>query len=475
MHDTDCVAPYFCLMNRTLLTIMLMLAVLTAVMPRLCAQDNPYADHYRNLGLAAPMPADIPELIVNIRDYGGRGDAVTLNTEAFAVAIEDLSRRGGGHLVVPEGVWLTGPVVLRSNIDLHIEKNAIVLFSPDRKLYPETSPDEGTSGRRFQPLISAYREKNVSISGEGVLDGNGEVWRPVKRFKMSETEWEDLVSSGGVLSEDGKIWYPSGGCSPADAEKSAKKRPRMLRFLCCENVMLDGVIFQNSPSFHVNLILCNDVVIDGISVRCPWNAQNGDGIDLSSCRDVLVKDCMVDAGDDAICLKSGVGEAGRRRGPCERVVVTGCTVFHGHGGFVIGSDTAGGMNDIHVSSCRFLDTDIGIRIKSGRGRGGEVRRINISDIVMNDIKGAAILIDPYYQENVGEAVYVPVDEDTPSFSDIRISRVVCRDAGQAMYLRGLPERKLGRIAVDSCSFYAFRPSFFEYADEVELNSVAENK
>lgn len=475
MHAADRAGPYFCLMNRTLRITMLTLAVLSAVMPRLYAQDNPYAGHYRNLALPVPVPADIPDLTVSIRDYGGRGDAVASNTEAFAAAIEDLSRRGGGHLVVPEGVWLTGPVVLRSNIDLHIEKNAIVLFSADRELYPETSPDEGTSGRRFQPLISAYKAKNISISGEGVLDGNGEGWRPVKRFKMSETEWGNLVSSGGVLSEDGKIWYPSGGCSLEEAEKSAKKRPRMLRFLCCENVLLDGVIFQNSPSFHVNLILCCDVVIDGISVRCPWNAQNGDGIDLSSCRDVLVKDCVVDAGDDAICLKSGVGETGRRRGPCERVVVTGCTVFHGHGGFVIGSDTAGGMNDIYVSSCRFLDTDIGIRIKSGRGRGGKVRRINISDIVMNDIKGAAVLIDPYYQENVGDAVYVPADEDTPSFSDIRISRVVCRDAGQAMYLRGLPEMKVARVRMDSCSFYARNASFFEYTEDVELSSVTINR
>ena len=212
------------------------------------------------------------------------------------------------------------------------------------------------------------------------------------------------------------------------------------------------------------MVLCNDIVIDGVTVRCPWNAQNGDGMDLSSCRDALVKDCIVDAGDDAICLKSGVGDAGRRRGPCERIVVTGCTVFHGHGGFVIGSDTAGGMNDIFVSSCRFLDTDIGIRIKSGRGRGGKVCRVDIRDIVMNDIKGPAVLIDPYYQENVKGAVYVPADEDTPSFSDISISGIVCRDARQPLYLRGLPEMPLRRIKIGPCSIHAAEESFFEYVE-----------
>ncbi len=458
-------------MNRTRSNIFAVVAALSAFV----AEAGEYSGCYEGLGIREPSLAAIPALTVDIRDYGGTGDALTLNTDAFAAAMDDLSRRGGGHLLVPQGVWLTGPIVLKSNIDLHLAKNAIIVFSPDKGLYPETSPDEGTSGRRFQPLISAYKANNISISGEGVLDGNGEAWRPVKRFKMSAAEWDDLISSGGVLSEDGQIWYPSSGDVPAEAEKLAKKRPRMLRFLLCGNVTLSGVVFQNSPSFHVNMILCKDIVIDGITVRCPWNAQNGDGIDLSSCKDALVKDCIVDAGDDAICLKSGVGDVGRRRGPCERIVVTGCTVFHGHGGFVIGSDTSGGINDVFVSSCRFLDTDIGIRIKSGRGRGGRVCRVYIRDIVMNDIKGAAIRIDPYYQENVGKAAFVPADDDTPSFSEISITGVTCREAGQAMYMRGLPERKLGRISVDSCSFFALRSSFFEYADEVELNSVTVNK
>lgn len=451
-----------------------------------------YGKYYQDLPFDIPKVAVpvIPELKVSLADYGGIGDGMALNTQAFSDAIADLSNRGGGHLIVPEGVWLTGPIVLKSNIDLHVVKNGVVLFSPDKTQYPILPPDEGTSGSRCQSPISAYHQSNFSITGEGIFDGNGEVWRPVKKFKVSDSEWNSFIKSGGAVQQDGTIWYPwsisnegSQMENTASLQKLAKKRPRMLRFVGCETVLLKGVVFQNSPSFHVNLILSNNLVIDGITVRCPWNAQNGDGIDLSSCTNALIVNCSVDAGDDAICLKSGIGDVGRKRGPCANIVVDNCTVFHGHGGFVVGSDTGGGIHNISVKNCRFIDTDTGVRFKSKRGRGGIVSNIYVDNIVMNDIANDPILFDMYYQEKspapnevprggeITDLPFVPIDEDTPCFENIHISNVVCRDAGSAMFFNGLPEMNIKNISLTNCTIYAMTGAQMNETSELQMENV----
>lgn len=415
----------------------------------------------------------IPELTVSLVDYGGKGDGYTLNTEAFARAFEDLEKQGGGHLVVPEGVWLTGPIALRSNIDLHVVKNAIILFSPDKTLYPILPPDEGTGGQLCTPPISATHIANFSITGEGVIDGNGEAWRPVKRFKVSDAEWTKMKRLGlkEVTEEGRQVYYPTLGNPDG---KVLTKRPRLLRFIGCSNFLIQGVVVQNSPSFHVNMILCDHFILDGIMVRCPWNAQNGDGIDLSSCHHVLLTGCSVDAGDDSICMKSGIGDTGRSRGATHDVVIDGCTVFHGHGGFVIGSDTGGGMNNILVRRCRFIDTDTGIRIKSGRDRGGLVSDIWIEDIVMCDIADEAILFDCYYQEKVGDARDVeskPVTADTPRFRDIHIKDVVCTDAAAAILVKGLPEMPVTNVSISNTTITARRGAVINHARDITLSDV----
>lgn len=416
-----------------------------------------------------PMMPVIPDLTVSLTEYGGKGDGETLNTHAFEKAISDLSQRGGGHLIVPEGVWVTGPIVMKSNIDLHVVKNAIVLFTSDKSQYPVLPPDEGISAFRCQSPVSAYHERNFSITGEGVFDGNGEYWRPVKRSKVSEIEWDRFLSRGGIAGKGGKIWYPwnlwnspGDSCVADSPEKLSKVRPRLFRIVGCEQVLLQGVVFQNSPSFHVNFILCKDIIVDQVTVRCPWNAQNGDGIDFSSCENVLVTNASVDVGDDAICLKSGIGETGRRRGPCRNVLIDGCTVFHGHGGFVIGSDTGGGISNVVVRNCRFMNTDTGIRLKSLRGRGGLVENIYVENIRMNDIANYAIWFELFYQketpvlETVPEgsektdAPWMAVNADTPCFRNICMSNITCTDADQAMFLNGLPEMNVQDIQITDC-------------------------
>lgn len=342
-----------------------------------------YAQYYSGLpfNASAPTMPIIPDTTISITDFGGKGDGITSNTECFSSAISLLSSKGGGHLIVPEGIWITGPIVLKSNIDLHIEKNAILLFSGNKNEYPILPPDKGTSSPMVQPLISASGQSNFSITGEGVIDGNGEMWRQIKRFKVSDAEWKKLNRKLKLKEseyEGSTVWFPV----QSDDDKIMTKRPRLIRIIGCDHFMVQGVVVQNSPNFHVNMILSRDFILDGITVRCPWNAQNGDGIDLSSCQNALIANCSVDAGDDAICLKSGIGDTGRDRGPCENIVISDCSVFHGHGGFVIGSDTSGGMNNISVNNCRFIDTDTGLRFKSGRDRGGLITNVFVNNIVM---------------------------------------------------------------------------------------------
>ncbi|MBR0300584.1 MAG: glycoside hydrolase family 28 protein, partial [Bacteroidales bacterium] len=241
-------------------------------------QAGDYGRYYTDLpvALVEPNVPSIPDNTVNLKDFGGVGDGVTLNTEAFAKAISALEKRGGGHLLVPAGVWLTGPISLKDRIDLHLEKNALVLFTPDKTAYLKDG--------KVQSCISASKRKDISITGEGVLDGNGSYWRAVKRSKVSDTEWKDYKRMGGTEADEGNLWYPFNlegfDNIASDFKAQEKMRTHMIRFTDCERVLVKGVTIQNSPKFHLIPTRCNHVVIDGVTVRCPWNAQNGDGIDL---------------------------------------------------------------------------------------------------------------------------------------------------------------------------------------------------
>jgi len=204
-------------------------------------------------------------------------------------------------------------------------------------------------------------------------------------------------------------------------------RPPLVLLTECRNVVLDGPTFRNSPNWNVNLNLCENVSLHNLNIYNPAYAQNGDGIDLGSCRNVIVDGCTVDVGDDAICLKSGRDEEGRRRGrPTENVTVRNCTVLHGHGGVVIGSEMSGGVRNVAVTNCVFRDTDTGLRFKTTRGRGGVVENIEISNIAMSNIAGEAITFDMFYA--VKDPRPEPVSERTPVFRQFLIRNVTCDGA-----------------------------------------------
>ena len=430
--------------------------------------DTYIEDLYEALPFDMPVVQrpSFPDYHVDIRDFGAKADGETLNTEAINNAIKAVSEKGGGKVVIPEGLWLTGPVVLQNNVNLHVEKNALVLFSGDADLYPLVRTSfEGLDMLRCQSPVSAMNAENIAITGHGVLDGSGDSWRPVKRNKMTDGQWKSLLKSGGVVDESGKVWYPNEGALKAsiltgskekreisDSEWEGMKRwlrPVLLSIVKSKRVLLEGVTFRNSPSWCLHPLSCEDLTLNGVKVFNPWYSQNGDALDVESCKNVVVTNSLFDAGDDAICIKSGKDADGRRRGePCENVLVKNNTVLHGHGGFVVGSEMSGGVRNVYVADCTFIGTDVGLRFKSTRGRGGVVENVYVDNINMINIPGDALIADLYYAVKDAPGAPVPaVTEETPSFKNIHISNISCKGAGRAMFLNGLPEMPIENFSV----------------------------
>jgi polygalacturonase len=435
------------------------------------------------LSAAAAMPKfdmprvqepKIPKRTVSITDLGAVPDGKTLNTEAIAKGIDALAEKGGGRLIFPPGLWLTGPIGLKSHVELHLEEGALVQFQPDYSLYPPIQLD--MKGRPRTVTTSPIHGENledVAITGKGVMDGSGDAWRPVKKSKMTEGQWKQLLAkTNSVLEDNGNIWWPS-------REAMADRRPNLLKLVNCRRVLLEGVTFQNSPAWNLNPTLCEDLTLRNVVVRNPWYSQNGDGLDMENCQKVVVRGSRFDVGDDGICLKSGANEEGRRIGvPTENVLIEDCVVYHAHGGVTIGSEMSAGVRNVRVNNCLFIGTDVGLRFKSQRGRGGVVEKIYISNVRMTDIVTDAIGFNLYYGgQGPGEggegavAETVPVSEKTPQFRDIYIEDVICRGARQAVALQGLPEMPIRGIHLRNVSLTAERGMACTDAQDITLDNV----
>lgn len=430
-----------------------------------------------------------PEHTVDITDFGAVPGGKALNTEAINAAIAACAGQGGGRVVIPRGLWLTGPIVLQSNVNLHLERGALVLFTPEYDQYPVRKVNlRGIEQVMVTPPLFGEGLENIAITGNGVFDGSGHHWRPVKRMKMTEGQWRRLVESGGVVDADGRIWWPNAAAlngaaayrqlaeanAPLEDYETVRVflRPRLMNLINCRNILINGPVFQNSPMWNLHPLLCENVIIRNITVRNPWYAQNGDGLDLESCRSVIVENSIFDVGDDAICLKSGKDETGRKIGvPTENVLVRDCTVYHGHGGFVVGSEMSGGVRNVTVTRCEFIGTDVGLRFKTTRGRGGVVEKIDIDQINMINIDGPAIIFDMYYDAAPKGEEAVLVTEGTPEFRDVTIRNVVCRGAGTGIFLRGLPEMPLRRLKFNNIQITANKGVFISACEDPVFHDV----
>lgn len=437
------------------------------------------------------------KISLHIRDFGAIGDGTTFDSPAINAAIEACEGRGGGRVVVPAGTYHCGPIGLRSGVELHLEAGALIQFSRDFDDFPLCIAFwEGQRTVQCRSPLWGEGLRDVAVTGAGTFDGGGEAWRPVKKMKLTDSEWNELRARSGVVDEERGIWWPSETAMHGEARVRQMResgappriedyvpardflRPNMVQLVECSGVVFDGPTFRNSPAWNVHLMLCENVNIRHCTILNPWFAQNGDGIDLESCRDVRVENCVLDVGDDAICLKSGKDAEGRRLGrACEDIHISNCRVLHGHGGVVVGSEMSGGVRRVRVDGCEFRGTDVGLRFKTCRGRGGTVEDIQIRDIKMAEILGAAISFDMFYQGTAwGEddpvsARREPVSEETPIFRDVAIENVSCEGARIAIEMRGLPEMPIENISISNMNARAQWGVQLQDARDITLRDV----
>jgi hypothetical protein len=482
------------------LIVLNILCVLTLYSKGVSTKD--IKEYLSNLPFAMPGMTEpkFPDRQFNIVDYGAISDGQTLNTKSIFDAIQACSKAGGGVVIIPPGTWLTGPIKLENNINLHLKLGALLQFSDKIKNFPLIAGFDGKSNKyQITPPIYGHRLNNIAITGEGVIDGAGEAWRPVKKEKQTASQWKKLVASGGAVSSDGKIWWPSkealDGEKYLDDLKSSKKkaaeidyaatkeylRPNMVQLVQCKNILIDGPTFRNSPKFHIYPTQSENIIVRNISIQTQWYAQNGDGLDIGSCRNVIIYNIVVDAGDDAICIKPGRISNKQNEGPaCENIVIADCIVYHGHGGFVIGSESYGGARNISVRNCMFIGTDVGLRFKSNRGRGGLIENIFIDGIQMSGIENEAILFDMYYGEGDSESLSATGGADkknesitdlTPRFQNFFIKNIICNKAGRAILINGLPEMPVKNIQMEDISISADKGLLLVDADSISLKNI----
>jgi len=286
----------------------------------------------------------------------------------------------------------------------------------------------------YSPLIYARDCVEIAVTGLGTLNGQGDAWW---EWKKKQAGMQRLFEMGvkGVPVEQRVFGTEADGV-----------RPMFVQFVDCRNVMVEGVTLKNSPSWTVHPLYCENVVVRGVTIANPATSPNTDGINPDSCRNVLIADCVAGCGDNCITLKSGLNEDGWAVGkPLENVTVVGCRILHG-GGIAIGSEMSGGVRNVCVSRCQFTGSNLGIRLKTQRGRGGVVENVCFDDITMKGVR-TAIAIDMFYYDKGGETKAEPVSRKTPIFRNIHISNVTAEELRSVGHVRGLTEMPLQGVSL----------------------------
>ncbi|MCR5112347.1 MAG: glycoside hydrolase family 28 protein [Acholeplasmatales bacterium] len=407
----------------------------------------------------------------NILDFGAKSDFEFNNKAAIQAAIDKCNKEGGGTVVIPSGFYLTGPIEIKSNVNLKVEEGAYVKFTKNKEEYPLIFTEyEGIKKIRAISPISAKNAVNIAITGTGAMDGSGDLWRGIKKFKLTEKEWERCLKKSPYVFKTGEteIWCPTktyydGICGKEpDYEKDDALeiaslnwdmyRPVFVSFQNCDKVLIKDVTLLNSPAWNVHPLYCTNFTMDNAIIKNKFSAQNGDGIDLESCQNCEISNTVFEVGDDGICIKSGKNKKAReKKVPTKNVWIHDCKVFDAHGGFVVGSEMSRGVSNILVENCTFSGTDIGIRFKSAIGRGGVVEDITIRNISMVNILGEAMIFTMGYVlvniEDTNEGKVTVEKEDVPEFKNITIDNIKCNSSKIALKVLGLPELPIHDITV----------------------------
>ena len=411
---------------------------------------------------------------VDMQVAGANTNGTKLNTELINTTIEKLNANGGGTLYFPAGKYLTGAIKLKSNITIELEAGATLLFSDnfDDYLPFVEMRYEGILMKSFSPLLSAVDAENITIKGEGKIDGQGKKW-------WNEFNLVNVDSKANGVRDINKyqhMWDKANDVKTLNAETNEDYissfqrrffRPPFIQPLRCKNIRIEGITIVNSPFWTVNPEFCENVTIDGVTILNPLS-PNTDGIDPESCRYVHISNCHISVGDDCITLKSGRDLQARKLNvPDEDITITNCTMLAGHGGVVIGSEMSGGVKNVVISNCIFDGTTRGIRIKSTRGRGGLVENIQVDNIVMRNIKEEAIVLDLKYSKMPPE----PFSERTPIFRNININNVTASDVLIPIRINGLEESPITDVTLTNINIKSKQKPTFTNCKDIKMTDV----
>ena len=378
------------------------------------------------------VPALAAGKVCDAKAYGAKGDGTTKDTKAIQAAIDDCAKTRSGTVTLSGGTFVSGPIVLKSNITLDIAKGATLFGSPDHADYPAISEFKAPG---TQSLLRAANAENIAITGAGTIDGNGESWWAEARAHRGS----------GVV---GEIQF----------------RPRLVVFDHCKHIRMEGVTVQNSPSWQIVPYYTDDMTIRNVRVLAPQHSPNTDAIDPFSSSNMVIDHVYADVGDDNIAIKSGIINSPGPDEPSKNITITDCEFMHGHG-LSIGSEIAGGANNIHAERIHFKGTEQGIRIKANRDRGNQVYNISFKDITMEDVQ-TSILISEYYPKAMpeGDVAAEPIQRLTPFFHDITIENVKSVNSPWAGVIIGLPESPVKEIVLKNVDIQAKKGFQIAYAD-----------
>jgi polygalacturonase len=401
----------------------------------------------------------------NISNHGADRRGNIKCTGVINHLIDSLASIGGGTLFFPAGTFLTGPIIMKSNITLYIDAGATIKFSDDFDDYLPMvqSRWEDVRLKNFKSQIYAYRCENIAIRGDGHLEGQGKKWwdfmRSVNSKKPVDNKWQEIFKrENAELLEKNK--YIS--------SKNNFLRPPMVTTYECKGVLIEGVSFSNPPFWTIMPAFTDNITITGITIENPDFSPNTDGIDPSSCKNVHISNCHISVGDDCIVIKSGRDADGREaNSPTENITITNCTMLKGHGGVVIGSEMSGGVKRVTISNCVFEGTDIGIRIKTMRGRGGVVEDIRVSNVSMYNMVSEGILITLRYQTTKPE----PVSERTPEVKNVQLSGINIRGARRPVAVFGLEERDVTEISFSDLRIFSERGILLENTSGISFHDI----
>lgn len=403
---------------------------------------------------------EFPDKDFNITDYGAISDGKTDCTEALKKAIAAANEAGGGRVVVPEGKFLSGAIHLKSNVNLHLLKKAVIKFStdPDMFLPAVYTRWEGVECMNYSPLVYAYEQENIAITGEGTLDGQGsdDNWWQWKKTQGPDRNRLFQQGAKGVPVEQRQL---GGGLL----------RPNMIEPYKCKNILIEDITIKDGPFWHIHPVLSENITVRNVKVM--GLGPNNDGCNPESCRDVFIKNCYFDTGDDCITIKSGRNNDGRRINvPTENVVIQDCRMKEGHGGVVIGSEMTGGARNIFAENCTMdsPNLDRAIRIKTNAIRGGFVENVYVRNITIGEVGEAVLKVNFYYEE--GDS-----GDFTPSVRNVNLENVTSQKSKYALYLKGYERSPITDVRLKNCTFNQIeRPNVIGDVKNLVLDNVVIN-